>query len=156
MRDSIQVKCRLLAAHLLSILFDRVSTIAVDVGERPFDQIMAYLCTQINFKSGLQRFCLSLICIDLCQVAEESGRRHQQQHTVVETLRQSLAPKLTACLDDENTIYFDEIAIMFTRLQKDVRFLITNHHRLLTTNLGNSFSIFIRLSQFKFYQIINK
>lgn len=133
MRDSIQVKCRLLAAHLLSILFDRVSTIAVDVGERPFDQIMAYLCTQINFKSGLQRFCLSLVCIDLCLVAEESGH----QHTVVETLRQSLAPKLTACLDDENTIYFDEIAIMFTRLQKDVRFLITNHHRLLTTNLGS-------------------
>lgn len=129
-RDAIQIKCRFLAAHLLSILFDRVSQIA-DLPEKPFEQILAYLCTQVNFKSGLQRFCLSLMCVGMCQVAETTGCK-----LMVESLQKNLAPKLIACLDDENTIYFDEIAVMFTRLQKDVRFLITNYHRLLTTNLS--------------------
>lgn len=110
------------------------------VDKSPFEQILAYLCTQINFKSGLQRFCLSLMCIGLCQVSVESSSSTNRSEVgvgvAVESLQKQLAPKLVACLDDENTIYFDEIAVMFTRLQKEVRFLITNNHRLLTNNLG--------------------
>ena len=67
----------------------------------------------------------------MCQVAEAS--KHDE---AVASLQKSLAPKLIASLDDENTIYFDEIAHMFTRLQKEVRFLLTNYQRSLINTLG--------------------
>ena len=62
-RDKIILKCRLLAARLLSILFARISLIdeLTASNEKPIDVINKYLATQLNFKSGLHRFCFAML-----------------------------------------------------------------------------------------------
>ncbi|RNA12097.1 TATA-binding -associated factor 172-like protein [Brachionus plicatilis] len=151
-RDCIQIKCRLLCSKLLSILFQRVSFIeekdASGSSSRPFDSIVQFLSTQINFKSGLQRFCFSLLIIDLAKQF-----KLRDNTTTLELIQKNLSLKITNCLDNENTIYFDEIAILFTRLQKEIRFLLTNFHRYLSDNLGLAIQDYMSKNVFTFDDI---
>lgn len=151
-RDSIQIKCRLLCSKLLSILFQRVSLIEEKDQSgnlnRPFDSIIHFLSTQINFKSGLQRFCFSLLIIDL---AKQFKLRNNVK--TLEIIQKNLSNKIINCLDNENTIYFDEIAVLFTRLQKEIRFLLTNFHKYLSVNLGLNIQDFISKNVFTFDDI---
>jgi hypothetical protein len=55
-RDLIIIKCRLLASKLLAILFNEINKDQNDI-----KSIVDFLCRQISFKSGLQRFNFSLI-----------------------------------------------------------------------------------------------
>lgn len=156
-RDLVQIKCRLLSSKLLSILFHRVSQIE-DVDaltgaiNRPFDLILNFLSNQINFKSGLQRFCFSLLIIDLATRFKEN-KTEGSSLTSFEMIQTNLSTKITTCLDDENTIYFDEIAILFTRLQKEIRFLMSNYQKYLNTNLGISLNEYANKSVFTFDDI---
>jgi TATA-binding protein-associated factor len=133
-KDLIQIKCRLLASRLLAVLFEQVSKIRLDDStqpqQRPIDLILNFLSNQINFKSGLQRFCFAILVINLCKEVEGCG-------DFMDLLRSNLGHKIVKCLDDENTIYFDEIALLFTRLQKDTRNLfIYYYEKFIKTHLG--------------------
>lgn len=150
-RDRIQIKCRLVAANMLAILFNRISQIDPDYPDgRPFEQIIQFLSTQINFKSGLQRFCFSLLVVYLIEAALRSGNTH-----AYDSLKKSLSNKIISCLDDENTIYFDEIGVLFTRLQKEIRYLLTNYQRYLTVNLGVNLTDHANKNVFTFDDITN-
>ncbi|CAF0748348.1 unnamed protein product [Brachionus calyciflorus] len=154
-RDSIQIKCRLLSARLLSILFQRVSLIEetdpnTGATNRPFDLIINFLSTQINFKSGLQRFCFALLIIDLAKELKTKNNT-----ITLEIIQKNLSNSIINCLDSENTIYFDEIAILFTRLQKEIRFLLTNFQKYLTVNLGLQLQEYVSKNVFCFDDITN-
>ena len=121
-RDTIQIKCRILAARLLAILFNRISLINdVDANskEKPIFLIINFLSTNVNFKSGLQRFCFAILMIEWGVILKRNNATN-----VSELISSKLAPKIVSCLDDENTIVFDEIALLFTRLQKECRSLL--------------------------------
>ena len=129
----IQTRCRLLASRLLAILFTRISAISEpsETAGKQIDQIVAFLSTQINFKSGLQRFCFALLVISICGEAAKPSSSSSAAAAGKEFLalmRKSLGERIVKCLDDENTIYFDEIAFMFTRLQKDTRAMLNAYH----------------------------
>ena len=47
--------------------------------------------------------------------------------SVRDLISNKLATKIISCLDDENTIVFDEIALLFTRLQKECRTLLSSY-----------------------------
>jgi hypothetical protein len=151
-RDSIQIKCRLLATRLLAVLFDRIAFICeVDSNtkESPINVIIQYLSKQINFKSGLQRFCFALLMIEWAQLI----RQDRESYSVTfETIKSQLATKIVACLDDENTIYFDEIALMFTRLQKECKVFLNTFGKMLTQR-NLDLSGYLKLSVFTFEDV---
>jgi TATA-binding protein-associated factor len=158
-RDLIQVKCRLVAGHLLAILLDRISLI-LDIDsntkEKPINLIIQFLSKQINFKSGLQRFCFALLMIEWASFIKENEIVYSTPDSTgactIEAVKSQLASKIINCLDDENTIYFDEIGLSFTRLQKECRNLLSNYSKLLSNlDLTN----FFRLNVFTFEDINN-
>jgi len=73
---------------------------------------------------------------------------------VSDLIRSKLATKIITCLDDENTIVFDEIALLFTRLQKECRSLLAAYAPKL-----NKFKIdlneFLQLNVYTFEDINN-
>lgn len=175
-RDKIILKCRLLAARLLSILFARISLIdeLTASNEKPIDVINKYLSTQLNFKSGLHRFCFAMLlhewgsllealakaaagdnsttAVQRCScnqhVAEEkiyfSNKEYLFEYlneaqmkstwwslsliTKSPSAFEQLVKRLLDCLDDNTTIYYDEIALSFTRLQKECKYLVQEAH----------------------------
>jgi hypothetical protein len=151
-RDSIQIKCRILAARLLAILFNRISLInEVDSNskERPIFLIINFLSSNVNFKSGLQRFCFAILMIEWGKILKTNDTTN-----VSDLIRSKLATKIITCLDDENTIVFDEIALLFTRLQKECRSLLATYAPKL-----NKFKIdlneFLQLNVYTFEDINN-
>jgi len=78
----------------------------------------------------------------------EWGRliKHTDQQGITENLKEKVLASL-----DENTIYFDEIAILFTRLQKDCRTLINIILKFDPQNL----SPYAGLSVFTFEDVTN-
>lgn len=158
-RDLIQVKCRLLAGHLLAILLDRISLI-LDIDsntkEKPINLIIQFLSKQINFKSGLQRFCFALLMIEWASFIKENETVYSTPDTTgartIDAVKSQLASKIINCLDDENTIYFDEIGLSFTRLQKECRNLLSNYSKLLS---NIDLTSFLKLNVFTFEDITN-
>lgn len=116
-RDELVVNCRLLAARLLSILFNRInnqqSQSDANTHQKPIELIVQFLSAQINYKSGLNRLCYGLLMIEWGQLVPNE--------TPV-NVSPSLLKKIFECLDDAN-LYFDEIAVLFTRMQKDCKSL---------------------------------
>ena len=128
-KDLIIVKCRRLAARMLAKLFYRIASTSINIvdassNEKPINVIINFLCSQINFKSGIQRFCFALLMIEWGRLIVGNQLEISAQ----------LTDKILTSLDD-NTIYFDEIAILFTRLQKDTRNLINVLYKFDTKNL---------------------
>ena len=141
-RELVQIKCRMLAARLLATLFDRISTIDEQqqqqqvsnnnegAGDRPINVIINFLAKQINYKSGVQRFCFALLMIEWAKIINNAAATTTGDFVVhecasyaslQETIKSQLGARIVSCLEDENTIYFDEIAVLFTRLQKECR-----------------------------------
>lgn len=141
-KDTIQIKCRLLASRLLAILFQRVASIVQpdlsNEGGQPIDQIIGFLSNQINFKSGLQRFCFGLLVISICGEREKAESAEDPGvQAYFDSIRRTLGVKIVKSLEDENTIYFDEIAHMFTRLQKETKTILSVYHeKLIKTYLA--------------------
>jgi hypothetical protein len=151
-RDSVQIKCRILAARLLSILFNRISLInEVDSNskEKPIFLIINFLSSNVNFKSGLQRFCFAILMIEWGKILKMNNSTN-----VSELIRNKLATKIITCLDDENTIVFDEIALLFTRLQKECRSLLASYAPKLT-KYKIDLNEFLKLNVYTFDDIIN-
>jgi TATA-binding protein-associated factor len=160
-RDLTQTKCRLLAAKLLAILFNRISMInEVDANskEKPIDLIINFLSSNINFKSGLQRFCFAILMIEWGSLISSTQASIQQDQmdnhnsSVNNLIQTKLGGKIVSCLDDENTIYFDEIALLFTRLQKECRCLINNYSNFLA-KFNISLSDYLAMNVFTFEDI---
>ena len=134
-KDLVVIKCRLLSARMLAKLFYRISfTDSVDIkeidsNEKPINVIINFLCSQINFKSGIQRFCFGLLMIEwgklIFKLNKEMLLDEAKAISSANAFKMSeqILNKVSTSLD-ENTIYFDEIAMLFTRLQKDARSLI--------------------------------
>lgn len=126
-KDLIIIKCRLLSARMLAKLFYRIASTDitdVDSSEKPINVIVNFLCAQVNFKSGIQRFCFALLMIEWGKLIQSTHKNQENgneshQNQISDQLKEKILMSL-----DENTIYFDEIAILFTRLQKDCRTLI--------------------------------
>ena len=97
-KDLVIIKCRLLAVRLLVRLFRRIGTINTD--DSPINLIINFLCNQINFKSGIQRFSFGLLMSEWGRLAPSAK--------YFET-GQLLSNKILLALD-EASIYFDEIA----------------------------------------------
>jgi hypothetical protein len=142
---------------MLSILFTRIAAIAETAPQadekppsRPIDLILSFLSNQINFKSGLQRFCFALLIVSLCSEAQSTPNE-----ALLHTLRHDLGPQIVKCLDDEHTIYFDEIALVFTRLQKETRTMFMLYHeRLMKALLGLNYEqTYLTKSVFTFEDI---
>ena len=151
-RDTIQTKCRLLAARLLSILFNRIALIdELDANskEKPIFLIINFLSTNVNFKSGLQRFCFAILMIEWGIVLKKTNTTN-----VIDLLSSKLSTKIISSLDDENTIVFDEIAMLFTRLQKDCRTLINSYSPRLS-KFNVNLSDFAKLNVYTFEDINN-
>ncbi len=89
----------------------------------------------------MQRFCFALLMIEWGKLIKTTD-----QHGITEKLKEKVLTSL-----DENTIYFDEIAILFTRLQKDCRTLINIILKFDTQNL----SPYAGLSVFTFEDVTN-
>ena len=156
-KDLIIIKCRLLSARMLARLFYRISS--TDIGmadansnERPINVIINFLCSQVNFKSGIQRFCFALLMIEWGKLIHANTNRLTNGNQIVPTheISDQLKEKVLTSLD-ENTIYFDEIAILFTRLQKDCRSLINILYKFDAINM----SAYSNLSVFTFEDVSN-
>ena len=119
-RDEIIINCRVLAARLLALLFNRINSdcltlLNVDETAKPINLIVQFLCSQINYKSGLNRFCFGLLMTEWGSVIDSSSIPHLSNHLVAKIIN----------FLDETTLYYDEIASSFTRIQKECKHLIT-------------------------------
>ncbi len=147
-KDLVVIKCRLLSARLLAKLFYRISftdldTKDIDSNDKPINVIINFLCSQINFKSGIQRFCFGLLMIEWGKLIFTLNKEMLLDEIItipsannIFKLSEQILQKVSTSLE-ENTIYFDEIAMLFTKLQKDTRSLINIFVKFNATLLEN-------------------
>jgi TATA-binding protein-associated factor len=154
-KDLVIIKCRLLAARMLAKLFNRIALSDIDIkdtnsNEKPINVIVNFLCSQINFKSGIQRFCFGLLMIEwgkLMFKVNKDQLLNDDLNAIIINDNNSDDEKLMKMSDqiiqkvsnslEESTIYFDEIAMLFTRLQKDTRNLINILLKFDSATLSN-------------------
>ncbi|XP_029553933.1 TATA-binding protein-associated factor 172 [Salmo trutta] len=114
-RDYVVTRARLMAAKLLGALCrcmcdPQVNSSSQDI--RPAESLGQLLLFHLNSKSALQRIAVALV---LCEWAAV-----QKECQVVSALVQ---PRLLAILSEQ--LYYDEIAIPFTRMQNECKQLIS-------------------------------
>uniref|UniRef100_A0A8C7V465 BTAF1 RNA polymerase II, B-TFIID transcription factor-associated n=1 Tax=Oncorhynchus mykiss TaxID=8022 RepID=A0A8C7V465_ONCMY len=114
-RDYVVTRARLMAAKLLGALCrcmcdPQVNSSSQDI--RPAESLGQLLLFHLNSKSALQRIAVALV---LCEWAAV-----QKECEVVSALVQ---PRLLAILSEQ--LYYDEIAIPFTRMQNECKQLIS-------------------------------
>uniref|UniRef100_A0A8C7FVY5 B-TFIID TATA-box binding protein associated factor 1 n=1 Tax=Oncorhynchus kisutch TaxID=8019 RepID=A0A8C7FVY5_ONCKI len=114
-RDYVVTRARLMAAKLLGALCrcmcdPQVNSSSQDI--RPAESLGQLLLFHLNSKSALQRIAVALV---LCEWAAV-----QKECQVVSSLVQ---PRLLAILSEQ--LYYDEIAIPFTRMQNECKQLIS-------------------------------
>ncbi|XP_029306426.1 TATA-binding protein-associated factor 172 [Cottoperca gobio] len=113
-RDYVVVRSRLMAAKLLGALCRCICDPQVNAASqeiRPAESLGQLLLFHLNSKSALQRIAVSLV---LCEWAAL-----QKDCQVVSAIVQ---PRLLAILSEH--LYYDEIAIPFTRMQNECKQLI--------------------------------
>ncbi len=148
-RDELVVQCRVYAARLLAFLFNRIgsgNTLSnldlienrlefrfsiqeadaqkpplIDNQQKPIDSITNFLISQISYKSGLNRICFALIMIEWGNLMVDN---QTEQH------KRLLANKILELLN-ENTVYYDEISMLFTRMQKECKTLTATYRNQL-------------------------
>ncbi|XP_062852263.1 TATA-binding protein-associated factor 172 [Trichomycterus rosablanca] len=113
-RDYVVTRARLMAAKLLgtlcsSICDPRLNSATQEI--RPAESLAQLLLFHLNSKSALQRIAVSMV---LCEWASL-----QKECEVVSSVVQ---PRLLAILSEH--LYYDEIAIPFTRMQNECKQLI--------------------------------
>ncbi|XP_059214862.1 TATA-binding protein-associated factor 172 isoform X2 [Centropristis striata] len=113
-RDYVVVRSRLLAARLLGALCRSICDPQLNAASqeiRPAESLGQLLLFHLNSKSALQRIAVALV---LCEWAAL-----QKDCQVVSSMVQ---PRLLAILSEQ--LYYDEIAIPFTRMQNECKQLI--------------------------------
>ncbi|XP_071378280.1 TATA-binding protein-associated factor 172 isoform X1 [Centroberyx affinis] len=113
-RDYVVVRARLMAAKLLGALCRCICDPQLNAASqeiRPAESLGQLLLFHLNSKSALQRIAVALV---LCEWATL-----QKECQVVSTMVQ---PRLLAILSEQ--LYYDEIAIPFTRMQNECKQLI--------------------------------
>ncbi|XP_028845872.1 TATA-binding protein-associated factor 172 [Denticeps clupeoides] len=115
MRDYVVTRARLMAAKLLGALCrcicdPRLNSSSQEI--RPAESLAQLLLFHLNSKSALQRIAVAMV---LCEWAAV-----QKDCEVVSSVVQ---PRLLAILSEQ--LYYDEIAIPFTRMQNECKQLIT-------------------------------
>uniref|UniRef100_A0A6Q2Y175 BTAF1 RNA polymerase II, B-TFIID transcription factor-associated n=1 Tax=Esox lucius TaxID=8010 RepID=A0A6Q2Y175_ESOLU len=113
-RDYVVTRARLMAARLLGALCrcicdPQLNSLSQDI--RPAESLGQLLLFHLNSKSALQRIAVALV---LCEWAAL-----QKECRVVSAMVQ---PRLLAILSEQ--LYYDEIAIPFTRMQNECKQLI--------------------------------
>lgn len=113
-RDYLVIRSRLMAAKLLGALCrcicdPRINSSTQEI--RPAESLGQLLLFHLNSKSALQRIAVAMV---LCEWAAE-----QKESELVSGLVQ---PRLLAILSEQ--LYYDEIAIPFTRMQTECKQLI--------------------------------
>jgi hypothetical protein len=99
-KDLIIIKCRLLAVRMLAKLFYRISsldattTTTMNTNEKPINVIINFLCTQVNFKSGVQRFCYALLAIEWGKLINNNFNEQQQIDVQQQDILSQLAAKV--------------------------------------------------------------
>ncbi|XP_070771882.1 TATA-binding protein-associated factor 172 [Enoplosus armatus] len=113
-RDFVVVRARLMAAKLLGALCGCICDPQLNAASqeiRPAESLGQLLLFHLNSKSALQRIAVALV---LCEWAAV-----QKDCQVVSSMVQ---PRLLAILSEQ--LYYDEIAIPFTRMQNECKQLI--------------------------------
>uniref|UniRef100_A0A671UYF7 B-TFIID TATA-box binding protein associated factor 1 n=1 Tax=Sparus aurata TaxID=8175 RepID=A0A671UYF7_SPAAU len=113
-RDYVVVRARLMAAKLLGALCRCICDPQLNAASqeiRPAESLGQLLLFHLNSKSALQRIAVSMV---LCEWAAV-----QKDCQVVSSMVQ---PRLLAILSEQ--LYYDEIAIPFTRMQNECKQLI--------------------------------
>ncbi|XP_047459924.1 TATA-binding protein-associated factor 172 [Mugil cephalus] len=116
-RDYVVVRARLMAAKLLGALCRCICDPQLNAASqeiRPAESLGQLLLFHLNSKSALQRIAVSLV---LCEWA--ALQKSFQDCQVVSSMVQ---PRLLAILSEQ--LYYDEIAIPFTRMQNECKQLI--------------------------------
>jgi len=80
-----------------------------EITNKPIDLIVQFLCSQINYKSGLNRFCFGLLMMEWGGVIYSTTTTDNQQQ-----LSTQLVSKIIQFLE-ETTLYYDEIASQHIR-----------------------------------------
>ena len=88
-----------MGAHLLAVIFNRIN-INCSTNSKPINLIVQFLCRQVNYKSGLNRLFFDLIMLEWGSVIETYNTSTFSKH---------LVKKILEFLDDETTLYYDEI-----------------------------------------------
>ncbi|XP_076142111.1 TATA-binding protein-associated factor 172-like isoform X1 [Alosa pseudoharengus] len=113
-RDYVVMRARLMSAKLLGALCRCICDPRINSGPqeiRPAESLAQLLLFHLNSKSALQRIAVSMV---LCEWAAD-----QKESELVSGLVQ---PRLLAILSEQ--LYYDEIAIPFTRMQTECKQLI--------------------------------
>lgn len=114
-RDYVVMRARVMAAKLLGALCScmcdpSVNTTTQEI--KPADSLAQLLLFHLNSKSALQRISVALVICEWAALQKES-----------KPLAISIQPRLLAVLSEN--LYYDEIALPFTRMQNECKQLIT-------------------------------
>jgi len=113
-RDAIVVRARLTAARLLGALYVYIgkpmSSIPPEM-EQPVETLGKTLLFYINSKSAIQKFCVASVVMEWAKLDESK------------VCPQNIKQRLLECLCE--SIYFDEIASIFTRMQAECKDFIS-------------------------------
>ncbi|KAJ8250406.1 hypothetical protein COCON_G00223280 [Conger conger] len=113
-RDYVVMRARLMSAKLLGALCRcicdaRLNSSAQEI--RPAESLTQLLLFHLNSKSALQRIAVSLVLCEWAALQEECG-----------LVSAGVQPRLLAILSEQ--LYYDEIAIPFTRMQNECKQLM--------------------------------
>lgn len=113
-RDYVVVRARLMAAKLLGALCRCICDPQLNAASqeiRPAESLAQLLLFHLNSKSALQRIAVALVLCDWAALQKDC-----------QLVSSTVLPRLLAILSEQ--LYYDEIAIPFTRMQNECKQLI--------------------------------
>ncbi|XP_015202494.1 TATA-binding protein-associated factor 172 isoform X1 [Lepisosteus oculatus] len=114
-RDYVVMRARMMAAKLLGALCQCICDPGVNSTSqeiRPAESLAQLLLFHLNSKSALQRIAVALVLCEWAALQKDC-----------KTVSSAVQPRLLAILSEH--LYYDEIAIPFTRMQNECKQLIT-------------------------------
>ncbi|KAM9065654.1 TATA-binding protein-associated factor 172 isoform X1 [Sarcophilus harrisii] len=116
MRDFVVMRARVMAAKLLGALCCNICDPSVNVASqdiKPAESLGHLLLFHLNSKSALQRISVSLVICEWAALQKEC-----------KAVALAVQPRLLGILSEH--LYYDEIAVPFTRMQNECKQLITS------------------------------
>ncbi|XP_078007124.1 TATA-binding protein-associated factor 172 isoform X5 [Phascolarctos cinereus] len=116
MRDFVVMRARVMAAKLLGALCCNICDPSVNVASqdiKPAESLGQLLLFHLNSKSALQRISVSLVICEWAALQKEC-----------KAVALAVQPRLLGILSEH--LYYDEIAVPFTRMQNECKQLITS------------------------------